>query len=91
MSATLRIHRGPASPDRVLLVDGHEMGTLSEEVTDFSVPLGRHLIALKLGIYHSVATSIVVADGQVLDLTVEDNPDAVLPIIQGGFLRFHKD
>lgn len=91
MSATLRIHRGPASPERVLLFDTDELGPLSQEVTDFTVPSGHHLISLKLGRYHSVTTRVVLADGQLLDMTVEENPDAVLPIVQGGYLRFRKD
>lgn len=91
MSATLRIHRGPASPDRVILLDGHDVGVLAEEVTDIAVPEGRHLVALKLGPYHSMATTISVQRGEVVDLIVEENLEAVLPIAQGGYLRFHHD
>ncbi len=91
MSATLRIHRGPASPDRIILLDGHEVGALVEEITDIAVPEGRHLVALKLGPYHSMATTVGVQNGDVVDLTVEENLEAVLPIAQGGYLRFHHD
>lgn len=91
MSATIRIHRGPASPERVLLLDSAEVGPLSEETTDFAVPPGHHLIALALGRYHSVATYITLAEGQLMELTVEENPDAIFPALQGGYLRFHKE
>ncbi len=90
-SGTLRIHRGPASPDRVLMVGTTEMGLLSEPVTDFTVPTGHHLVGLKLGSYHSVATYVTLREGATVELTVEENPEAIAPILQGGLLRFHLD
>lgn len=91
MPATLRIYRGPASSDRVLLLDAHELGTLREEVTDFQIPVGWHVISLALGHFHSVATRVRFSEGDLVELTVEENEEAILPILQGGFLRFHKE
>lgn len=90
MSAILRIHRGHASPDRILMMGRQELGPLSNEVTDFTVPAGAHVIQLKLGHYHSVATQVDLAEGAVLDLKVVENPDAVLPLLQGGFVKLEK-
>lgn len=91
MSAKLRIHRGPASQERELLLGPHHLGKLTEEVTEFDIPPGRHMVSLALGFEHSVATHIEARDGEVVDLRVEENPEAVLPLVQGGFLRFHRD
>lgn len=91
MSAILRVHRGPAKPERILIVDGKEVGTLSEETNDFTISAGTHIVTLKVGVYHSVATRIKVTEGEVLEMTVEVNPDALAPILEGGFLRFHED
>ncbi|MCA0437298.1 MAG: hypothetical protein M9891_06700 [Austwickia sp.] len=87
MSATLRIHRGHASADRILMVGSDELGRLAEAVTTFTVPAGHHVIRLKLGPYHSVATQVEVAEGAVLDLKAVEDPDAILPLVQGGYLK----
>ena len=58
MSAILRIHRGPASPERV-----------------------------KMRIYTSEAITITPRDGDIIEVQVEENPNAEAPILQGEFLR----
>lgn len=87
MSAIVRIHRGTSNPERVLLVGREEVGPLSEAITDFPVPAGEHVLSLRLGIYHSVATKFRIREGDVLELIVADNPDAVVPMVQGGFVK----
>ncbi len=87
MSSTFRIHRGPSSPDRILLVGREEVGPLSDEVTDFTVSAGEHVLSLRLGPYHSVSTKFRIAEGEILELIVADNPDAVVPMVQGGFVK----
>jgi len=64
------------------------VGTLDEETTDLTVAAGTFLVSLALGPYHSVVTRVVAHDDEVVELTVEDNRDAVAPLLQGGFLRF---
>ena len=90
-SAVLRVHRGPASPDRVVVYGTTPLGPLADEITEFRVSPGHHLVSLKLGFHHSVATWVTLRPGQVLDLVVEDNVQAIAPALQGGFLRFHHD
>ena len=90
-TAVLRVHRGSASADRVVVYGTTPLGTLTDEVTQFTVPPGRHLVSLKLGFHHSVATWVTLRPGQVLDLVVEDNVQMIAPMLQGGFLRFHHD
>lgn len=87
MSATIRIHRGPSNPDRVLLVGRAEVARLADEITEVSVPPGEHVLSTRLGIYRGVATKFRVREGDVLELIVADNPDAVVPMIQGGFVK----
>lgn len=89
-TAVLRVHRGPASPERVVVYGTTPLGALTEEITEFTVPPGHHLVSLKLGFHHSVATWVTLRPGQVLDLVVEDNVQAIAPMLQGGFLRFHR-
>lgn len=88
MTATLRIHRGPAHKDRILLLDAQKIGHLTGDVTEFEVEKGQHTVSLGLGIYHSVATHLNVHDGDVVDLYVEENPEEAAALLQGGFLRF---
>lgn len=88
MTATLRIHRGPAHKDRMLLLDAQKLGHLTDAVTEFEVAQGKHTVSLSLGIYHSVATHLHVHDGDVVDLYVEENPEEAAALLQGGFLRF---
>lgn len=90
MSATLRIHRGFASADRVVMLGSTALGPLSQEVNDFAIPEGRHVVSLKLGRYNSVATGVTVKDGDLVELKTVENPDAILPILQGGFLRLDR-
>lgn len=87
MSATIRIHRGPSSPDRILLVGRDEVARLTDEITDVTVSAGEHVLSTRLGIYHGVATKFRVKEGDVLELIVADNPDAVAPLVQGGFVK----
>jgi hypothetical protein len=67
-----------------------ELGPLSEQVTEFTVPSGRHLLQLKLGAYHSVVTRFHIDDDAVLDLRVVENPDAILPVLQGGYIKLER-
>lgn len=89
--ATLRIHRGPASPERVLFFDNTELGRLAEATSDFTVPSGHHLVGLRFGPYHSLSTHVALVQGGLVELTVEENPETIAPLLQGGWLRFHKD
>lgn len=90
MSATLRIHRGLCSADRVLTIGGKKVGSLSEEVNDFEITPGDHVLSLNLGIYHSVPTHVRVADGTVVEFKAVENPDALLPVLQGGFIKLER-
>lgn len=90
MSATLRIHRGLCSKERVLTIGGRAVGTLAEEVNDFDITPGDHVLSLNLGIYHSVPTHVRVTDGTVVEFKAVENPDALLPILQGGFIKLER-
>lgn len=90
-SALLRVHRGSASADRVVVYGTTPLGPLRDEVNEFWVAPGHHLVSLKLGFHHSIATWVKLGPGQVLDLTVEDNVQTIAPAIEGGFLHFHHD
>lgn len=87
MSSTVRIHRELTCPDRVLMIGTEKLGPLSEEITEFTIPPGEHVFSVKLGVYNSIATKFRVADGATLDLTVVENPEAVAPIVQGGWVK----
>lgn len=91
MPATVRVHRGPASDQRVLVMGSERLGPLSEPITVFTVPEGRHLFSLELGRYHSVGSWVTLTTGDEVDLVVEDDANDVAPLLQGGFLRFHPD
>ncbi|MBK7723566.1 MAG: hypothetical protein IPI32_15535 [Austwickia sp.] len=93
MTATLRIHRGTASPERVLMVGDVPLGPLDADVTQWQVPAGKHIIGLHLGYYHSVETVVTCREGTVTDLFVVDNPGIFFPCIQGGMIRLspHQD
>lgn len=87
MSTTLRIHRGHASPERVVMLGQHALGRLEHEVNDFEIEPGKHVVELRLGMFHSLPTVFVAVDGAVLELKVVENPDAILPILQGGAIK----
>lgn len=87
MSATVRVHRGNYSADRYLVMGSKKLGQLTDEITEFTVPPGEHLFSLTLGFYHSVGSWVTLHDGDVVDLVAEDNREAVVPVLQGGFLR----
>mgnify|MGYP006889690462 CR=1 FL=1 len=90
MSSTLRIHRGHASHKRVVMLGTRELGRLDNEVNDFEIEPGKHLVELRMGMYHSLPTVFVVAEGQVLELKAVENPDAILPIFQGGAIKLER-
>lgn len=90
MSATLRIHRGLCSAERVLTIDGKQVGSLAEEVNDFEITPGDHVLSLNLGFYHSVPTHVRVTDNTVIEFKAVENPDALLPILQGGFIKLER-
>ncbi|MCA0178659.1 MAG: hypothetical protein LCH77_03475 [Actinobacteria bacterium] len=41
--------------------------------------------------FSSEALRFKARDGDLVEVTVEDNPDAFAPVLQGGFLRIHRD
>lgn len=90
MSTTLRIHRGFASPERVVLLGGRELGRLENEVNDYAIEPGKHLIELGLGVYHSLPTVFVARPGEVLEFKAVENPDAILPILLGGAIKLER-
>ena len=73
--------------DRILLVGRDEVARLTDEITDVTASAGEHVLSTRLGIYHGVATKFRVKEGDVLELIVADNPDAVAPLVQGGFVK----
>lgn len=87
MSATLRVHRGPASSERELVMGSEHLGRLSDEVTEFTVPAGRHLFSIWMGFMHSVASWVTLREGEVVDVHVEDTADELTDIFSGGHLR----
>ncbi len=91
MSATLRINRGSASPERVLYLGTEPLGRLDESVMDFDIPTGRHLVYLRIGPYHNVVTFVEARPDEVVELTVEDSPTVITPLAEGGYLRFHHE
>lgn len=90
MNAVIRVHRGYASPERVFMMESTQLGRLESEVTDFTVPAGHHVFSLKLGHLHSVQTHVELDHGAVLELKAVENPGALLPLAQGGFLRLER-
>ena len=87
MSAILRIHRGAASPERSIVIGEKHVGHLTEPITDVEVEPGRHVVRVKMGIYTSEAITITPRDGDIIEVQVEENPNAEAPILQGEFLR----
>ncbi len=85
MTAVLRVHRGTAASDLIVEVGRIPLGNLVDAVTEFVIPSGTTIVELKNGWYHSVATRINVPDGGAIELYAVDNPDAVLPMLQGGY------
>ena len=88
MTARLRIHRGYAPADAVVMLETGELGPLSGDVSEFDVPAGTHILSLKIGYLSGMPTRITVPPRTVLEMSVIDNPDAVLPMVQGGFVKF---
>ncbi len=74
MSATLRIHRGYASPERLVVLGGKTVGRLSEEVVEFPVEPGEHVLTLKLGLSESTTRFRAVANDTV-EVKVKVLPD----------------
>ncbi len=87
MSATLRIHRGHGAPERIVFLGRDRIGQLSDPVNDFEVPLGRHVVQLRLGAYHSIAAHFDAHEGDVIEFDVVDDPEAVMPMLLGGAVR----
>lgn len=78
MSATLRIHRGYASPEREVLLGGKKMGQLTDEVVEFPVEPGEHLLTLKLG-FSEATTRFRAAAGDTVEVKVNVHPDPTEP------------
>lgn len=90
MAVTLRIHRGYASPERVVLLGTDRLGHLEHEVNDFLVDPGRHVIELGVGPYHGLPTSFEAMDGTLLEFKVVEDPDAILPMFLGGAVKLER-
>ncbi len=90
MAVTLRIHRGTASPDRVVLVSKAPVGRLEDEVNEFVIEHGHHVLELQLGRYHGLPTSFTARDGDLLEFKAVEDPDAVLPLILGGAIKLER-
>ncbi len=69
------------------MIGEQRLGPLTGEITEFTVPAGEHVFNVKLGPYSSIASKWRIADGEVLDLTVVENPDAVAPMVQGEWVK----
>lgn len=87
MSALLRILRGDGSSERVVTLNEQVLGPLEHEVNEFVIKCGHHVLNTRLGIYRGNARAINAKDGAVLEYIVLADPDAPLPIVQGGFVR----
>lgn len=74
MSATLRIHRGYASPERVVVLGGKKVGRLSEEIVEFSVEPGEHVLTLRLGFSEATTRFRAVAN-DTIEVKVHVQPD----------------
>lgn len=90
MSATLRIHRGFASPHRAVLVDGLRIGTLSDDITLWAIDAGHHVVNTALGEYRGDAARVDLIDGEVCHLEVVVNDDDAVHLAQGGFVRLER-
>lgn len=87
---TLRIHRGNASSHRVVMLGKKELGRLEEEVNDFEVPIGSHVVELALGNFHGMPTKFRIHEGEVLEFRAVEDPDAILPIFLSGTIKLKK-
>lgn len=87
MSALLRILRGDGSSERVVTLNERVLGPLAQEVNEFEIEPGHHVLNTRLDIYHGNARGINAKDGAVLEYIVRTDPDTPLPIVQGGFVR----
>lgn len=74
MTATLAIHRGHMSAERVVRVNGDERGALTDHITRFVVPAGPLTVDTKLGDCLGLASEFTVAEGDVLDLVCLELP-----------------
>ncbi len=90
MAVTLRIHRGYASPERVVLLGKERLGHLDHEVNDFRVSPGRHVLELGVGPYHGLPTSFDAVDGSLLEFKAVEDPDAILPMFLGGAIKLEQ-
>lgn len=69
---TLRIHRGELTRTPLLGrgvgVDRLPVGSLSDdEVSEFTIPAGTHILQIRSGLYFSRATRYTAVEGEVLD------------------------
>lgn len=78
MSATLRIHRGYASPQRVVVLGGRKIGQLSEEIVEFPVEPGEHVLTVRLG-YSEATTRFRAMPGDTVEVKVCVKPAAPEP------------
>lgn len=87
MTALLRILRGDGSSERVVTLNEKVLGPLAQEVNEFVIDCGHHVLNTRLDIYHGNARAINAKEGAVLEYVVLADPDTPLPLLQGGFVR----
>ncbi|GAB3588388.1 hypothetical protein [Calidifontibacter terrae] len=90
MPATLHIHREFASPERVVCLGDTVIGTLADDDSVFEIPVGKHFVILQLGRFRSTPHLIRAFDGAEIHLHVEEDPEAKVPLLQGGFVRLRE-
>ena len=66
------------------------LGRLSDEVTEFTVPAGRHLFSIWMGFMHSVASWVTLKDGEVVGLYVENSFEELTDHFTGGHRRLRR-
>ena len=49
MSTTVRVHRGRACPDRIVMVRGQRVGRPEGEVNDYETTPDSHVLMVRLG------------------------------------------
>lgn len=86
MTTRLRIHRGDGAAERVVTLNDQVLGPLAEEINDFVIASGHHVLNTRLDIYRGKARTINAKDDEVLEFIVLADSDAVLPVLQGGFV-----
>lgn len=66
------------------------LGSLTEDVTEFTGSAGKHLFSLWMGFMHSVASWVTLKDGEVVGLYVEDSFEELTDLFTGGHRRLRR-